>query len=410
MRILHTSDWHLGHTLHGSSRTYEHQCFLKWLLETLKEQDVDALLIAGDIFDSANPPAPVWRAWYRLLADVRQLNVQVIVTGGNHDSAARLEAPRPLLDALNIKMVGGIPQHGRNLDVNAMALPILNKSGEVQAWCAAMPFIRMADIPPMEEEPGKDRLIEGVRELYTQLLDHILSQAQPNQAVIAMGHCYMTGTKISSLSERKVLGGNLHALPANIFPNTVDYVALGHLHKPQKVGGYNHIRYCGAPIPLSLKEKFYEQQVCLVDFEEGRLKTVQDLPIPRFVLMMQAPKGPLEEVLAYIQQLEPLNEDEPEEVRPFLDVTVQLKEPQPNLRRSIEDAMAGKRPRLLKIETEYAGHGRTLADQPDRKPLKELDEKEVFLGCWQRYHEGQPSDELLALFSDLVSMAHEVEL
>ncbi|MEZ4468455.1 MAG: exonuclease subunit SbcD [bacterium] len=161
MRLIHTSDWHLGHTLREQSRSDEHEAFLAWLLDQL--EGVDALLIAGDVFDSANPTSSAQRRFFRFIAEARRRRpaLDVVVIGGNHDSAARLDAPRPLFDHAGVRMVGGLPRRpDRSLDLDRLGVPLHGPDGRVAAWVAAIPFLRPSDLPRVE---AGDPLVAGSR-------------------------------------------------------------------------------------------------------------------------------------------------------------------------------------------------------------------------------------------------------
>lgn len=405
MKLLHTSDWHLGHMLHSVPRLYEHQRFLDWLVEVLRLERVDALIIAGDVFDSANPPASAMELWFSFLARAARAvtHLQVVVIGGNHDSAARLNAPTALLEVIRVQVVGGIPRTSEDVvDWDRLSVPLRNAQGRIEAWCAAMPYIRVADLPPNTEEEGRDNLVEGVRRLYGELLQRVRAKCTPGKALIATGHCYMTGSSLSELSERKILGGNQHALPLSIFPDFVDYVALGHLHCPQIVGGRESVRYSGSPLPLSLSEADYDHRVVLVDIEAGGLKSARDLTVPRAVRMIRLPAAEPRAVLQSLAELEPLPAHMSREQRPFLEVRVLLRKPAPGLRREIEEAMSGKAPRLLKLTAEYKGDGRVLAERARVPNLADLRTEEVFANCYRRRFEGDPPSRLMELFHELV--------
>lgn len=409
MRLLHTSDWHLGHTLHDVPRDFEHEAFLGWLLETIGEQRVDALLVAGDIFDTANPSARAQAQYYRFLTEARRRYpaLQVVVIGGNHDSADRLDAPTPLLDQLGIHVVGGLPRKAdRQLDLDRLLVPLRGADGEVQAWVAAVPFLRPADLPPIPDT--EDPLVEGVRAVYREVFEGARRRRTPGQAILGMGHLYMTGTALSELSERRILGGNQHALPHDLFPEDVAYVALGHLHRPQAVGR-SEVRYSGSPIPLSLAEIDYPHQVCLVELEGEELRSVEALRVPRSVEMLRIPRsGALgkAEALEALGKLPSAAGKDPER-RPFLELRVSLERPDPALRHEVERALEGKYARLVRLKVELGGDGRALADRVAKKMLDEIAPEVVFKNRWRQSYEGEPPPELLEAFRALVAEVQE---
>lgn len=404
MRLLHTADWHLGHSLHGIARDYEHRCFLDWLLDTLEDEQADALLIAGDIFDSANPPASALALLYGFLADARRRcpQLDIVIVAGNHDSPSRLDAPQPLLARLGVHVVGALPRNGAGApDPDRLLTPLTDRCGTIAAWCAAVPFLRPADLPPVEEI--EDALIAGVRRVYAQALALIRQRLEPGQALIATGHCYMIGGQLSELSERKILGGNQHALPADIFPEDVSYAALGHLHLAQQVGRRAHIRYSGSPLPLSLAEAGYPHQVVRADFHDGQCTDMTALRAPRTVDMLRVPAGepePLTEVLAQLQRLEVAVL--PSERQPFLEVHVRLEQPEPGLRRIVDEALDGKPVRLLRIAPYYPRTTGALADLVLEAHLSDLNPDTVLFQCYQQQYQTDPSPDLLAAFHELL--------
>lgn len=412
MRILHTSDWHLGHSLHDMPRDHEHERFLAWLIDTLEAEAIDALVIAGDVFETANPPASAQARWYRFLAEVRgrMPALDVVVIGGNHDSAARLDAPVPLLEYMRIHIVGGLPRRpgarprDRAIDVDRVIVPVHDARGQVAAHVAAVPFLRPADLPRDADGPTGDPLIEGVRQVYAEVLAAARAHCSSSQALVATGHCYMVGTELSALSERRILGGNQHALPVDIFADDVAYVALGHLHKAQRVGGRDHVRYAGAPLALSMNEARYRHQVCVVELRGAELAGVRTLDVPGFVDLVRVPRhgaAPLEEVMAAIGGLEDWDGSRPE-TRPYLEVCVLLSRPEPHLRQMVEQALDGKRPRLVKLSIEYTGDAAALADVNPGVNLRDMEPHEVFLRRYRRDHEDDPPAELVEAFHELV--------
>ncbi|HEY5284373.1 MAG TPA: exonuclease SbcCD subunit D C-terminal domain-containing protein [Polyangia bacterium] len=404
LRILHTSDWHLGHVFHGVEREYEHRIFLDWLLDTIEAEAVDALLIAGDVFDAANPPACATKLWYSFLgrAHARAPRLQIVVIGGNHDSAARLEAPRPILNELGpLHVVGGLPRVNGDVDVERLIVPLQDRQGAIAAWVLAVPFLRPADLPAVGQDA--DPLVDGTRALYERILQAIHARRKPDQAVIAMGHCYMVGGQLSESSERKVLGGNQHPLPHDIFGADVTYAALGHLHVPQRIGGRENIRYSGTVLPLSFDAKAVRHSVVLVETNGTQTASIRELQVPRSVPLISVPNGaalPLEVVLETLKSLSDRG-DGADEQRPLLEVCVALDKPEPALRKRIDEAMEGKEARLVRIAPPvFNGTGVGLPDSGAAR-LSELSVEQVFLLKYKQKHGNEPSPEMLAAFHEL---------
>ena len=404
MRLLHTSDWHLGHTLHGLPRDYEHARFLSWLLDTLEAEAIDALIVAGDVFDTANPSAQAQALWYGFLAAAKRRlpQLDIVVIAGNHDSAGRLDAPEPLFRVFGVRVVGGRPA-----DPEGLLVPLRNRGGDVAAWAVAVPFLRPADLAEVPDGES-DPLVEGVRRVYADALGAARDRRGPGQALVAVGHCYLVGTALSELSERKILGGNQHPLPPDLFPGDVAYAALGHLHLAQAVGGREEVRYSGSPLPLSFAEWRYPHQVVVAELRGERVESLRSVPVPRFVPVLRVPTAgprPLDEVLPLLEGLEALEVGTPEEERPYLEVLVSLPRPEPGLRRRVEEALAGKGARLLKLTAHFTGHGGALADATPARDLAELTPQEVFVSLCRRSHGEPPTPELLAAFHDLLEQA-----
>jgi exonuclease SbcD len=400
MRVLHTSDWHLGHQLHGVSREREHAAFLAWLLEVCVEERVDAILHTGDVFDGANPPASAQAAYYGFLADVaaRLPDVQIVVLGGNHDSPARLDAPAPLLERLRVRVIGAVPR-GQRPDGEIAPIEwdrAIVSLGDVTVL--AIPFLRVADL-------HGDDVGAAIRAIYAEGLGHARARAG-GAPLIVTGHLHVTGSEPSILSERRILSGGAEAIGVDLFPPDVAYVALGHLHKAQRVGGRDNVRYAGSPIPLAMGEAHYQHQIAIVDLDAAGAATVRTRVIPRTVPMLRI-KGTLDDVLNEIMALPTLGFDDDHDLRPYLEVQVRLDKPAPNLRARLDHAIDGKVPRLIAIKVERAGAGAALGDATPGVSLADLSPRDVLVQRWRRDHTGDPPAALLAAFDELLARVQQ---
>jgi len=406
LRVLHTSDWHLGHALHGFGRTYEHERLVAWLLDTLQDEAIDAVLVSGDVFDAASPPLEAQQLWYHFLVEAwrRVPHLQVVVIGGNHDSPARLDATDPFLRAMErLHVIGGVPRAEGKPLLDRLVLPLADRAGKVQAWVAAVPFLRAADTGAGTE----DAVAASTRRFYADVLAAARSRCEEGQALVAMGHLYLVGTQVSSLSERQLFVGNQSAVSHELFPDDVAYAALGHLHLAQRVGGREHVRYAGSLLPLSFTERDYPHGAVVVALEGNRAVEVRPVRAPRFVDLVRVPEsgsaGALDPVLAALRALPPRG-DGPDAARPLVEVRVEVERPEPTLRFRVEEALAGKEARFAKLEVKTAGTGEALGEalQGALRPVSELLPEEVFLAKYVRDFGGAPPDELLSDFRALL--------
>jgi DNA repair protein SbcD/Mre11 len=395
MRLIHTSDWHLGHTLRGEvTREYEHAAFLSWLLEACVRHAADALVITGDVFDSATPPASAERMWFEFLAAARRARpaMDIVAIAGNHDSPARLGAASSVLRELGVHVVGGLPRLGDGgLDLERVLIPVAGGRGLI----AAVPFLRPVDVASDVAEP--------LTAIYGEVIEAARARRRPDQALIVTGHLYVTGADAAYLSERRVSVGGQEAAPLRLFPDDIDYTALGHIHRAQQVGRPS-IRYAGAPLALSLDEADYPHQIVAIELAAGRIRDLQTHLVPRTIDIVRVPRrgaALLPEVLAQLAGLPSLVPGDP--TRPFLEVVVALDRPEPRLRALVEAALDGKRPRLVRLAVELTGDGEALGDQVARQRLAEIDPREVFVRLWHRDHAEPPGDAVLAGFDRLVA-------
>lgn len=414
IRVVHTADWHLGHTLHGFERSLEHERFLAWLLDLLAGSEdgrpADALLIAGDVFDSACPPVRAERQLYDFLAEARRRcpGLDVVVIGGNHDSAQRLEAAASLLRALGVHVVGNLPRAGREraLDTERLLVPLHDASGAVAAWAVAVPFLRPVDLPAAPAgAAGPASLVGGVRQVYAEAVAAARARRQPGQALIALGHGTLAGGRLSEQSERQLVIGGQHAIPADVFPADLAYVALGHLHKAQHVERES-IRYAGSPLPLSMTEVDYRHEVRVLDLEGEALAAQRGAEIPRAVGMLRVPAAGPGEVDEVLEALRALPAEGAGPLPPYLEVRVRLGAPEPGLRRKVDEALEGRWARLVRLAIESGDPGQPLPEALSAAPrrLAELGPLEVFLRRYaQRHPDGEPSEPLLAAFGELLA-------
>jgi DNA repair protein SbcD/Mre11 len=405
LRLLHTSDWHLGHTLHGFERAYEHERLVEWLLETIEAEAVDAVLVAGDVYDAASPPLEAQQLWYRFLVEAwrRAPRLQVVVIGGNHDSPARLDATDPFLRAMErLHVVGGVPRGGAGEALlDRLVIPLRGRRGAVEAWVAAVPFLRAADTGAGTE----DAMAEALRRFYAGALAAARARCAEGQALVAMGHLYLVGTQVSSLSERQLLVGSQSAISHELFPADVAYAALGHLHLAQRVGGREHVRYAGSLLPLSFGERDYPHGAVVVELEGPRATSVRPVRAPRFVELLRVPgggPGPVDEVLAALRRL-PARGGGPDVARPLVEVRVQVERPKPTLHVRVEEALGGKEARFARLQIDAAGDGQALGEAlGGLRPVAELLPEEVFRAKYARDFGGAPPDELVSDFRALL--------
>ena len=408
MRLFHTSDWHLGQNLHGQDRDFEHACFLAWLLTQLSEQQPDVLLIAGDIFDTVNPPVKAQERLYDFIvsAHEQQPKLTIVMIAGNHDSGSRIELPAPLMRRLRTHALGRVLWlDDGQLDAERLLIPLPDASGETAAWCLALPFLRPAEVTGAHL--GDDYL-RGIGQVHEWLIEAANAKRTPGQALIAISHAHMAGGSVSEDSERSLIIGNAEALPASLFGPSISYAALGHLHKPQRVNGEERIRYCGSPIPLSFSEIGYQHQILDVTLEGETLVSVEPLLIPRAVNLQRIGPLPLTDILTQLADLPDTDLLADTQRLPWLEVRVKLDEPQPDLRQQIETALQGKSVRLVRISAEYAGSGSRASDDDARLiELDQLTPQELFSRAWQDNYGSEADEQTL---KDFAVLLQEVQL
>lgn len=295
MRIIHTSDWHLGQHFFTKSRAAEHQAFLHWLINQIEENQVDALIVAGDIFDTGSPPSYARELYNRFVVELQPTGCQLVVLGGNHDSVSTLNESRGLLSYLNTTVISCASS---NLDQQIIILK--DRQHQPGALLCAIPFLRPRDLVTSQagESGGQKQLalqaaIAGHYQALYQRAVELRTELGLPLPIIATGHLTTVGVTTTD-SVRDIYIGTLDAFPAQAFP-PADYIALGHIHRAQQVAKTEHIRYSGSPIALSFDELSKDKSVYLVEFHQQALASVTPLFIPQFQ-PMQLIKGDLAQI------------------------------------------------------------------------------------------------------------------
>ena len=403
MKMLHTSDWHLGRSLYGRKRYEEFSAFLDWLANLIPEQEIDVLLVAGDVFDTSTPSNRAQELYYRFLCQAAQSCCRhIVLIAGNHDSPSFLNAPKELLRALNVHVVGATAA-----DPEEEVIVLDNEAGQPLAVICAVPYLRDRDIRialPGETLAEKNAaLVSGIRRHYADvcaaaerrrqmLMEKHHSSLVP---IIAMGHLFSAGGKtVEGDGVRELYVGSLAHISRDVFPDVIDYLALGHLHVPQVVGQDRHIRYSGAPIPMGFGESAQEKKVVVVDWD-NRTPDIREITVPCFQPLERI-SGSLSDIQKRIGQLHQ------EESRAWLEIEYTGSTFVGNLRERVEDAAAGTGMEIRRIRNRQLTE-RLIQKAHTDETLDDLDAGDVFQRCLDAYAV-LPEDraELTALHNEIV--------
>ncbi len=379
MRILHTADWHLGRALYQKKRYAEFESFLNWLVDAINEQSVDVLLIAGDVFDTSTPSNRAQSLYYRFLYQVASSHCRhVVIIGGNHDSPTFLNAPQALLKALDVHVVGSVTE-----DLADEVITLYNDD-QPEAIICAVPYLRDKDIRTLEAGENIDdknaKLMEGIHQHYSAVCT-IAEQKQADLAkqgfndvpIIGMGHLFTAGAKtMDGDGVRELYVGSLAHVGRDLFPESIDYLALGHLHVPQKVGGAEHIRYSGSPIPMGYGEAKQDKQVLLVDFD-GKQPTIESLLVPRFQDLVKI-TGSLLDIQDAIVALKKAQS------KAWLEIEYTGAEIISDLREMLDESLDNSELEVLRIKNQRL-MARVIRSEVDEETLDDLNPHDVFARC-----------------------------
>ena len=352
MKILHTADWHLGNTFHGHNRLLEHRHFLAWLLNVLKERQPDAMIISGDVFDSANPSAAAEELLYDFLlrATLAVPGLQVVITAGNHDSAGRLEAPAALLKTHNVYVRGTVHYlPNGEPDFNYYLLPLADRqTGQAACTCVALPYLRSGDYPAgMSPE-------QGLNFFFTQLQQKVRKSSFKKLPVIVAAHFYAAGADIcqGEHSERLVVGGQ-DCVDVNVVGNNVSYTALGHIHKAQQVKDGHCAWYAGSALPMSFTERNYQHGVNWVDMDatgEVEVEQISYNPLRHLITIPAHGKAAsVKQAFDEIAQLPKRKKDDNGDTWPYLEISIEEKQPEPTLMHEVMQALEDRAVHFCRI-------------------------------------------------------------
>ncbi len=379
MKILHTSDWHLGRSLYGRKRYEEFSAFLDWLAQTIEKEKVDALLVAGDVFDTSTPSNRAQELYYRFLSRVSTSCCHhVVVIAGNHDSPTFLNAPKELLRALNVYVIGSMT------DTFEDEVIVLYKNEQPEAIVCAVPYLRDKDIRTVEPGETTDdknaKLILGLKNHYAdvctiaeQKRSEFEKNGHPGLPIVAMGHLFTAGGKtVDGDGVRELYVGSLAHVGEDVFPPSIDYLALGHLHVPQRVSNAENMRYCGSPIPMGYGEANQEKKVVLIEFD-STTPNIQEVPVPCFQQLVRI-VGSLDDIHVKLEELKD------EDSHAWLEIEYTGSDIIGNLREILDETLADTSMEIRRIKNRRL-IDRVIGTIDENETLDDLNVNDVFERC-----------------------------
>ncbi|WP_319549508.1 exonuclease SbcCD subunit D C-terminal domain-containing protein [Desulfogranum marinum] len=409
MKILHTSDWHLGRSLYGRKRYDEFTAFLDWLAQTIEDERIDALIVAGDVFDTSTPSNRAQELYYRFLCKVSTSCCRhVVIIAGNHDSPSFLNAPKELLRALNVYVVGS-----KTEAIEDEAI-VLQRDEQPEAIVCAVPYLRDKDIRTVE--PGETiddknaKLVDGLKNHYADVCAiaeqkrfEFIKAGQTDIPIIAMGHLFTAGGKtVDGDGVRELYVGSLAHVEENVFPASIDYLALGHLHVPQSVGNKEHIRYCGSPIPMGYGEATQDKKVVLVNFNSTN-PVIQEIQVPCFQQLVRI-VGSLNDIHVKIEQLKQ------KESRAWLEIEYTGRDIIGNLREILDEALADSAMEIRRIKNKRV-LDRLISAIDENETLDDLNAGDVFTSCLDAFDvPDEDREELTISYNEIIQSLDEEDV
>ena len=404
MKILHTSDWHLGRSLYGRKRYDESSAFLDWLKDLIESEGIDALLVAGDIFDTSTPSNRAQKLYYRFLCQVAASCCRhIVVIAGNHDSPSFLNAPKELLRALNVYVVGSISENPE-----AEVITLSDTANIPEAIVCAVPYLRDRDVRTVEVgETVADKnvkLIEGVQKHYAEVCK-IAEKKQREYGdipIIGMGHLFTTGGQtVDGDGVRELYVGSLAHVGKDIFPTCIDYLALGHLHVPQIVGKSEHLRYSGSPIPMGYGEAKQKKSVVVINFSDNQKITLHAIPCFQ---ELERISGGIDEINERIYELKL------QASNAWLEIEYTGIKITGDLQELVNQAIANTNMEILKIKNRRLIE-RVMGRSGKQETLDDLGINDVFIRCLDTYEVAEEErPELIQSYNEIVQHLQEEDL
>ncbi len=408
MNILHTSDWHLGRSLYGRKRYGEYTDFLNWMVHTIEEEKVDILLVAGDVFDTTTPSNRSQELYYRFLCRVASSCCRhVVIIGGNHDSPSFLNAPKELLRTLNVHVIGSMNDALENEVIAVVGGEDLEES----AIICAVPYLRDKDVrtvEPGETIDDKNRKLDaGIKAHYAEVVDiaerkreEMVGKSADKESlvmipIIGMGHLFTSGgTTVDGDGVRELYVGSLAHIGLDAFPAAIDYMALGHLHTPQVVGGVEHVRYSGSPLPMSFGEARQKKKVVLITFA-NTLPHIKEITVPCFQKLVRV-VGDLDAIYAKLEELKD------KECTAWLEIEYTGSDMPGNLHEMLDEIVTGSGMEILRI-TNRCVMERVMQTIGEDESLDDLDIEDVFLRCLDAFEiPGEEREELMISYREIM--------
>ena len=387
MRLLHTADWHVGRTIRGRSRAAEFEAVLAELIEIARDEDVEAMLVCGDIWDKATASPESDRLVFEALRECVGHGIQAVLLAGNHDSPRKLEALGLLSELLGVQT-----QH-EVLRPNAGGVLTIEGREHV-ARIAAVPFItegRYVDAAAVMglQEDWFGAYADGV----AGILRAICGGFDANSVNILAAHIFVDGSRVARIdgSERLLHIGQTYGINAPQLPTTPQYVALGHVHEPQEIlAAPVPTAYSGSLLQLDFGERGQQKVVRIIDAAPGQPVTQKAVPLSKGRPLAEL-RGSLDEVLAQREEAGDAH----------LRVRLDVERPEPGIAERVREAL----PNAVDVQLEYE----PAEDEGAVEALGQLSAAELFTRYYRTQRKAEPAPELLALFEELLAEVDDVQ-